>query len=298
MVFGYTAYELGVRASFPLPELLPLRNERVNDVLVRLCPMADGHGETVADVSEMRSADEAAIRWRGIGLFEVRRGCEIDIVPAPAFSEGLLRAYLLGPAFALLLRQRGFLVLHASAVAVGQEAWIFLGASRWGKSTFAAALCRHGARLLSDDVTAVTLHGGRPMASPGYPQIKLWPDSAEALGWTPGSLSPLHDQTEKLACRTGFEFCRSPLPVGRVFVLSDAPYSQMVDLEPQAALIELVRHSALVRDLPPDHAPAHLRDCVALVNAVHVTRLALPRDFAALPNIVPVLVNEYRLAKV
>src|SRR3989454_2089338 len=49
-------------------------------------------------------------------LFRSREGREIVVEPAPGVDAGTLRLFLLGPVRAVLLHQRGFLVLHASAV--------------------------------------------------------------------------------------------------------------------------------------------------------------------------------------
>jgi hypothetical protein len=193
---------------------------------------------------------------------------------------------------AALLRQRGFLVLHASAVAIDRQVFLFMGGSKWGKSTLAAALCQQGARLLSDDVTAIDMSGDSPMVIPGYPQIRLWPDSARALGMDPEALPRLYEASDKRACRTGFEFCYEPLALGKVYVLSDGPIFGMTQLGPQESLIELVRHSARVRELHPDHAPTHLRQCAALVNSVPVSRLRVPRSFGALGDVVAALTED------
>ena len=48
-------------------------------------------------------------------------------------------SYLVGPVLGLLLRLRGVVCLHGSAVAIGDRGIIFVGAEGAGKSTTAAA---------------------------------------------------------------------------------------------------------------------------------------------------------------
>ncbi len=84
--------------------------------------------------------DEVHLHWHSVATFLVREGRLVTVDPAPGIDQGTLRIFLLGPVLAALLRQRGYLVLHASAVAYSGGAAAFLGLSGRGKSTLAAAL--------------------------------------------------------------------------------------------------------------------------------------------------------------
>ena len=238
------------------------------------------------------SAHEAVLSWDDIGTFVIRNGNEIVINPAPDVQEQLLRTFLLGPVLAVLLRQRGFLVLHASAVMVRRLVLLFMGGSGWGKSTLAAALCRQGYGLLSDDVTAIDMNTHHATVLPGYPQVKLWPDSAKAIGQDPELLPKLYSDGDKRVCRTDSSFCHEPLPLARAYVLSEGSSLQITELEPQAALVEVVRHSSRVRQLPSEVAPAHLQQCAKLVNSVPLSRLTVPRSFTLLSTVASTLAEE------
>lgn len=83
-------------------------------------------------------------------------------------------ALLLGPGLPLLLFARGLLCLHASAVAQGGAAVLFLGDSGRGKSTLAARL---GAPRLADDIVPCSGEAGGIQVLPHFPQLKLpWHD--------------------------------------------------------------------------------------------------------------------------
>ncbi len=56
--------------------------------------------------------------------------------------------------------------VHASCVALGGRALLIMGPSGAGKSDLALRLIDRGARLVSDDYTALALSGGRLCASP------------------------------------------------------------------------------------------------------------------------------------
>lgn len=57
---------------------------------------------------------------------------------------------------AVLLYQRGHLVLHASAVLFNSSAVAFMGETNTGKSSLTALFNSDGCGVLSDDVTALS----------------------------------------------------------------------------------------------------------------------------------------------
>src|SRR3954447_15177733 len=150
--FLYVAYGLGIRATMPLPELV--EGEAKTEVSIRfgcVYPMLP----EIAEKDWCRyslSSSEDYLFWQGIGAFLVRGGCEIVVDPYPGVDERVLRLLVLGPVLAVLLHQRGRLLLHASAVAVDNEAVLFLGSAGWGKSTMAATLHARGHSLVTDDI--------------------------------------------------------------------------------------------------------------------------------------------------
>jgi hypothetical protein len=112
-----------------------------------------------------------------MGTILVRKGREIIVDPIPGLEDKVLRLFVLGPALAVLLHQRGRLVLHASAAAIAGEVVAFMGRSGWGKSTAAAALYTRGHSIVADDVTAVQVNTdtGFPVVFPamcGYRRLR------------------------------------------------------------------------------------------------------------------------------
>src|SRR5882724_4639290 len=98
------------------------------NVVVRRAPLdCPAPVATESGVSARVTADGIYLSCAEVGTFLVRDGVEILVDAVPGVPDGIVRLYLLGPVFAALLRQRGLLVLHASAVAIGGEAVGFLG---------------------------------------------------------------------------------------------------------------------------------------------------------------------------
>jgi hypothetical protein len=94
--------------------------------------------------------------------------------PAPLTLEDTA-TYLLGPVMGFVMLLRGIVCLHASAIAIGDEAIALVGPGGSGKSTTAAAFLKRGYRVLAEDVVTLDDRGDHFLVRPGYPLIRLWP---------------------------------------------------------------------------------------------------------------------------
>jgi hypothetical protein len=285
-VYSYVAYGLSIRSELRLPELVA--EEGRADVLLRIGKVRRVSLETDTEGGRFWATARDAGRFLpGVGTFLVRDGREIIVDPAPGVEERVLRLSILGPAFALLLYQRGLFVLHASAVESGGGAVVFTGGSGWGKSTLAAALHTRGCGIVADDVTAIAVDSKCLTVFPGFPQLKLWPETLVSLGEAPESLPRLHPLWEKRARRVTRGFSHKVLPLRRIYLLANGPVSTIEPLPRQEAFVVLVRHwygSRFGDRLLQAHGAAalHLRQCAALANRVPVHRLRRPEPVRAL----------------
>lgn len=248
--------------------------------------------DTEAESSSHATAEEIHLFWKDAGAFLVRGGREIVVDPVPGVEDRVLRLCILGPALAMLLHQRGWLVLHASAVDIAGRAVAFLGGPGEGKSTMAAAMHARGHRLLADDVTAVRFVADHPTVFPAFPQLKLWPESAVALGNDPGPLPRLEPGLEKRSLRASRGFLSTPLTLKHIYVLAEGKTPHSEPLRPQQALVKLIGHSYAGRLLRNVKASAHFFDCAELVNNVAVSSLERPRSLPALPDVARLVERE------
>lgn len=106
----------------------------------------------------------------------LERGVTVDV----------LASYLLGIAPKIAALQ-GTLVLHASAVVVGDAALLFLGDSGAGKTTTARAVAAAGPSLIAEDKVVVSFDGAVPVACvEGEARLARWSrEAAVELTETP-----------------------------------------------------------------------------------------------------------------
>lgn len=88
---------------------------------------------------------------------------------------------LLGFVLGNVIRMRGHLAFHASAIAVEGGAILLTGDSGAGKSTTAAALSDRGCKILADDIAVLDERSDGYWVQPGYPGLRLFPESVKVF---------------------------------------------------------------------------------------------------------------------
>jgi hypothetical protein len=210
------------------------------------------------------------IEVAGIGRLVVEDGREVTATPA-----------LSRQARAIALVQRGFAVLHASAVLIEDEVVAFVGDCGAGKSTVAAALCSRGHGLVADDVVGIdvsTLELVEPIAEP----LRLRTDVLSTLDIDSAGLRPVEWDKRELPLPSTTS---AGLRLATVYVLADAEEVYIETLDRQGALFELARNSPAQTLARFAGSAAGWSALVATARRVTVRRLARPRDLTKLADL-------------
>lgn len=177
---------------------------------------------------------------------------------------------------------QGLEVLHASAVAVDGGAVAFTAASGTGKSSLAAHLVAAGATFLTDDVLALDVADGVPLAHPGPARASVEAHELDAmtaagrsrLGRRVGATDKPHvdvpGSSDAVPLRALYRLSRTVSPGG-------ISIREQVPPEP--------RHVLSSSFLPYVRSPARLLNqlatCAALVSSVRVFDVEIPPGAAA-----------------
>lgn len=209
--YAYSAYGLNVRANREIPGLVelsqvedkngdlylelvgpcPSQGTPKTSAVLRASPERDERGEPFFKACRFDGCNPASMQMRwcdGEKIIEFLvdgAGHRVRATWSEAVPYAEVVSPLLGPVLGCVLRQRGITCLHASAVTVGHGASTvaiaIVAAKYGGKSTLAAALAGRGHSVLADDLVVLTEGEQGLMVQPGYPRLRLWPDSASAL---------------------------------------------------------------------------------------------------------------------
>jgi hypothetical protein len=283
----YRVSGIGIASEIPLPELPEAAAGIPTDASIRLGPVEGRPPSMAPGRSVFRvSPGDVGLWWPGVAAVTIRGGREVVLDPEAGAGESLVRSFLLGPGLAVLLHQRGRLVLHASAMVRGGRAVAVLGNSGDGKSTTCAALHARGFSVLTDDTLVVDPDGSpAPLAYPGLPRIRMSAEAARRLGHRPEDLPPVdeaRDPRRQLAPEPPPD--RS-VPLARLYVLADDERFGVDPLPPQQQVMALVTNSFCIRLVPATGPDRHLAQCGRVAAACPPRRLRRPRDLDRLPEL-------------
>lgn len=288
---SYFGYGLRINSRIALTELPPPpQADGAPDVRVTLGDLSSFNYDREQTTVLAARRNELAKNWARVGVFAARGGCEIVVDPDPRAQIASLSPFVTGPMMACLLHQRGFLVLHASAVLLQNKGIGFLADSGEGKSTLAAFLAVRGAALAADDVVPIRFTAAGAETVPGYPQIRLWTDSLDSIGVDYAGLSKVNEFIDKRFLPAERENRPETIKLRALYVISEAGTPEIVRCSPSEAFFAVARHSYLRRHIEATGENAqHFENCRRLVAAVPVFHLRRPRVFDALPAVAEAL---------
>ena len=224
-------------------------------------------------------------------LMTAGRDIEVDLEPGALERDAT--GFILGTAFGILLHQRGALVLHGAAVAMGQRSIAICGASGAGKSTLAAALCRDGCTFVTDDLCVIGLdENRRPVVLPDGRRLKLWKDAIERLDLATRQGEVVREQFQKYYIEP-FETVTKPAKLAAIYVLREArpPLKAGIEALSLPDAIRTLDYEAYRPGLRAKmgQKPEMLRQAAALLGHTKVFRLVRPRGFEHMSETVDAL---------
>ena len=266
-------------------------------------------GETLA--SFHRSDAGFTIRFPGrADVLIDAAGSTVTMIPVPGAGQPELDRLFDNCVQPVLDNHTGQLTLHGSAVAVRGAAIAFLGPSRSGKTTLAAGFAQHGHPFLTEDAVRLGSEQ-RHRVKPHTPSLRLFPDSAAALGRREAKIENADPDTGKvtLAAGPGLPFCNTARPLAAIYVLGTGDGEMLGDtvgdtfgdtvgdtshitrLAGPAALAAILPHAFLLDSEDRIRLSAHFDRLATLAQAVPCFALDYPRRYADLPRIVNAIVH-------
>lgn len=233
------------------------------------------------------------LRFPDVADFAVtlaKDGSAIACTPVPETPEDILVDLHFNQVLPLLMTHDGALVLHASAVRIGDVAVAFLGKSGRGKSTLAAAFAKAGHPFLTDDGLVLKRDRQGYRVTPRRPLLRLREDSEEALTGAVTASRADHDLAKgRVMAGDVLPHEGKALPLAAIFVLVEPGEVAETAIAPMAAatvLSALLDHSFMLDVDDRARVRAHFGRLADLAADCPCFSLDYPRDYAALPQVI------------
>ncbi|MBX9928015.1 MAG: hypothetical protein K2X99_03805 [Gemmatimonadaceae bacterium] len=252
------------------------------------CYRGDPTGDGAPIVEVRRTASDGTLfRYTEGAQFAVRADhAQVAMSWSAASTLEDAMTFFVGPVLSFIVRKRGRLALHASAVVLAEGAAAFVGPAGGGKSTTAAAFALAGAPVLTDDVLVLERAHERWYASAATPVVRLWPEAEQVLPALTRRLAPLTPTWEKLGFSlTANAFADAGAPLRVLFLLAPrtAAGPRVTRMRGRDALLELATHSSANYLLDAADRALELQQLADLLARVPLFRLEASPSPGTLP---------------
>lgn len=211
-------------------------------------------------------------------------------------------SFLLGYVLGNVIRIRGDVAFHASAIAIAGRAILFTGDSGAGKSTTAAALSRIGYPVLADDIAVIKSINNQYWVQPGYPRLRLFPKSVKAFDTSPKELTKVASLGRKRYLQltsdntSDWLFQDQPLPLARIYILekrnSQLKHSSVKSLTSSQAIKKLIPNLYGSCFVKKDRQIDEFQQIVKFVKQVSVKQLSRPNNLSNLDQLCNLIVKD------
>ncbi|MEO1428192.1 MAG: serine/threonine protein kinase [Cyanobacteria bacterium J06632_19] len=308
--FKYKVYGLTLGTNREIPCLIPAQANAPVDVWVNLIGVSQPSSpeiESICSGINVISKDDGNyldLWFRGDGQLDVQINPQGDRISASWTSSVLEQeviTLLLGQVLGCTLRLRGTLCLHACAIGIGEKAIAIVGQSGAGKSTTAAALAKRGYSILSDDIAAINHSAKDWLVQPGYPRLRLWPKSVNALYGSEDGLDRIFSFSQKrfvdLNNNSEWQFYSEPLPLAAIYILgerqSEFTTPRIGPIPPMNAVMNLMTHRSVRHlKLDSDKQAIEFAELSRLVMKVPVRKVIRSDSLEALPQLCDAIVED------
>lgn len=288
----FKAYNLIIDSDFDLglpmatsitPDLYFLANNQLSFIGKKTNVFRKGIQAKI-DIKEQ----EILLNWSLIGKFQAKNGAYLYYQKLTN-DENVFKLFAISEALGLILQQRGYYLLHGSAVKVGEKAIVFIGEPGAGKSTTVAAFAKEGHTVLSDDMTAITFDEfGKALVIPSYPQIKIWEDSVDSLGFDKSTLAPAYEGHRKyILSQSEHSFPSAAIPLEQIIVLQKPHSKKPQEIKLRDSPIELLKYYPLPQQILRDkYLEKHFMDSLKIASQVQINRVNRSKNYEKLTNFI------------
>jgi hypothetical protein len=215
--------------------------------------------------------------------------------PTPEADPQHIKSLFHNAILPILGNHAGGLFLHGSAVAINGRAVAFLGLSRSGKTTLAAALASQGHPLLTEDVIELVVSSEGYELQPKGSSIRLFADSAAfLLGDDAVAGDPFRKHS--ISVDAGLAFHDRPAPLDHIYLLGgDHEASLRIErLAAPAALKEMLLHSFILNVEDRQRLNAHFCRIADLSERIPCSLLDYPRRYSELAPVLEAIARGSR----
>jgi len=245
-----------------------------------------------------RESDQYVVRFPDRADFIISLNRQtVTCAPAPGIPDDEIEVLYFNQIVPLVMGCNGDLVLHASAVVIDGRAIAFLGPTRRGKSTLAAAFAKAGYPFLTDDGLILDQDDEDYLVRPRAPALRLCSDSETAILQTAELRPDCEGFKGRIMAGGEIPFYDQPVPLAAIYLLSEPrrrDRTEMVPLSRPVALSELLKHSFILDVEDRQRVKDLFYRLASVVERIDCFELDYPRRYPELPGVLDSIIRHVR----
>ncbi len=225
----YKIYDLIIETPFEVVDLIKVKDNECADVVVELTKFK---GLPKLEVSDFKRKGYSAkigyyknekydiyIQWDNIITFKIEGNNKI-LIETKETDLDLISFFLCTEPIAVLLFNRGYLLIHASSILLPNNTGIiFMGNPGVGKSTTTASFVKNGCKMITDDMVAIKFINEDAFLIPSFPQLKIWQNTVNNLNFDKKDLRPIIEGKGKFSYNNPILFSEEIVPLDSIYYL-------------------------------------------------------------------------------
>lgn len=296
--FYYEVYGLKVASEIELKELITVDEieEDEIDVQVYLDKAPNYIKEKIK--SGIEQEYEKGYMWfKGgrDGIFIVKDGNTICIETLENYDLAMLKIYIMGIAFSMLMIQREKVSIHGGAVDLMGKGILIVGDSGAGKSTLTMALREKGYKLLSDDMSAIdNTENGNILINPSFPMQRIGTDVIEKFGYNKEKYNKIYLTREKYLVSVNNSFQHESKPLKVFFHLSEGNVNEVTVKEVKGSeKLKLVLNSIFRVSIfnQIGITKSYLNKCLSIAKEVPMYKIVRPSNIISTDRQIQIIEN-------
>lgn len=293
-MFHYKAYQLHISSEISLP-LLPSKHQNADIVIRKRRSLPEIKHIVQQGLLYHYNNTQYALNIPGTGNIYVADGKYILAHTNSPDKLADIKAFILSSGMAALLQQRGYLVIHASAIKKNNSAILLCGNSGAGKSTLAAAMLKKDFQLVADDLCILN-NTTTPEIPTGYPFLKLWEDAILKNQITKKQLQKIRSKLNKYFWPVN-KTEDLPSPLKSIIILqvnnkSKPSVTEIKGIDKLKAISAQFYHRNNIRNATL--LKSQFKQLNSWLNQVNVYRLERPNEKKIHPEIIQMIEHAHR----
>lgn len=298
-MYTYKLYNFIVKSNIEIIDLQEVEYSSDIDINIFSKEIENEKILDINDFNDYKFEDQKfTLIVQNVAKYNVFNGNLINIEYSKNATSDEINLYLLGSCLGVILYQRGYLPIHASAIETNKGSVFFSGDSGMGKSTTLKAFLNKGYKMVSDDVVALEFDKNNEIIIyPSFPRTKIWQDAADKLNINTEKLNRISKNTDKYSLPIDLKMFSDSVLEPHIFYeinktdKSKVYIEEVIGIDKIKLLLKNTYRPQYLEYL--NNKKEHFKQISKLAESIKVKKIYRPENIDSISELVQILENDF-----